>query len=120
MSEQKIRDTSDWKPGVWRAIWETAQLAEVCAERGLSMLSVRCISDALEDDLPVPADVLLNPQTGRPNPFMLFRYLVSRPAVRCAASAILLKEFTERHRFSLRRDWKKFCRSLSGWREALL
>ena len=59
---------------------ETAQLAEVCAERGLPMLSVRCISDALEDDLPVPADVLLNPQTGRPNPFMLFRYLVSHPS----------------------------------------
>ncbi len=59
---------------------ETAQLSGVCAERGLPMLSVRCISDALEDDLPVPAEVLLNPQTGRPNPFMLFRYLVSHPS----------------------------------------
>jgi adenosylhomocysteine nucleosidase len=59
---------------------ETEQLAEICAERGLPMLSVRCISDALEDDLPVPADVLLNPQTGRPDPLMLFRYLISHPA----------------------------------------
>lgn len=68
---------------------ETAQLAEVCAERGLSMLSVRCISDALEDDLPVPADVLLNPQTGRPNPFMLFRYLVSHPSCVAGFSNLL-------------------------------
>jgi len=41
---------------------------------------VRCISDAVEDDLPVPADVLLNPQTGRPNPLMLFRYLLGHPS----------------------------------------
>lgn len=59
---------------------ETAQLAEICAEHRLPMLSVRCISDAVEDDLPVPADVLLNPQTGRPNPLMLFRYLLGHPS----------------------------------------
>jgi adenosylhomocysteine nucleosidase len=59
---------------------ETALLAKICAERRLPMLSVRCISDTVEDDLPVPADVLLNPQTGRPDPLMLFRYLVSHPS----------------------------------------
>jgi adenosylhomocysteine nucleosidase len=59
---------------------ETAELARICEERGLPMLSVRCISDALEDDLPVPAGVLLNPQTGRPDPLALFRYLVSHPS----------------------------------------
>ncbi|HEY5704459.1 MAG TPA: hypothetical protein VIS96_02680 [Terrimicrobiaceae bacterium] len=59
---------------------ETARLAEVCAERRVPMLSVRCISDAVEDDLPVPADVLMNPQTGRPSPFLLFRYLMKHPS----------------------------------------
>jgi adenosylhomocysteine nucleosidase len=59
---------------------ETARLAQVCAERALRMLSVRCISDALEDDLPVPAATLLNPRTGRPDPLMLFRYVISHPA----------------------------------------
>jgi adenosylhomocysteine nucleosidase len=68
---------------------ETAQLAEICAERRLSMLSVRCISDAVEDDLPVPADVLLNPQTGRPNPLMLFRYLISHPSCVTAFNKLL-------------------------------
>jgi adenosylhomocysteine nucleosidase len=59
---------------------ETAHLARICAERGLSMLSVRCISDTMEDDLPVPADILLNPKTGRPDPLGLFRYLISHPS----------------------------------------
>ena len=59
---------------------ETARLAELCAERALPMLSIRCISDALEDDLPVPAATLLSPQTGRPDPLMLFRYVISHPA----------------------------------------
>ena len=59
---------------------ETARLAEICTEHRLPMLSVRCISDAVEDDLPVPADVLINPQTGRPDPLVLFRYLISHPS----------------------------------------
>jgi adenosylhomocysteine nucleosidase len=58
---------------------ETAQLAQICAERALPMLSVRCVSDALEDDLPVPAEVLLNSQTGRPDPLTLFRHMMSHP-----------------------------------------
>ena len=59
---------------------ETAHLALVCATRGLPMLSVRCISDCLEDDLPVPAGVLVNPRTGRPDPLALFRYLIGHPS----------------------------------------
>jgi adenosylhomocysteine nucleosidase len=59
---------------------ETAHLARICGDRGLPMLSVRCISDAMEDDLPVPADVLLNPKTGRPDSLALFRHLITRPS----------------------------------------
>jgi len=59
---------------------ETAHLARICAERGLPMLSVRCISDTVEDDLPIPANILLSPRTGRPDPLALFRYLISHPS----------------------------------------
>ncbi len=59
---------------------ETAHLALVCAARQLPMLSIRCISDDVEDDLPVPASVLLNPRTGRPDPLALFRYLIGHPS----------------------------------------
>jgi adenosylhomocysteine nucleosidase len=59
---------------------ETAHLARVCAARRVPLLSVRCISDAVESDLPVPANVLLNPKTGRPDPPALFRHLISHPS----------------------------------------
>ena len=86
LSEQKTRSRLGLETGCLAGDLETAQLAGVCAERGLPMLSVRCISDALEDDLPVPADVLLNPQTGRPDPLMLFRYLIESSFERQPAS----------------------------------
>lgn len=58
---------------------ETAHLARVCAEHQIPMLSVRCISDAVEDSMPVPAAVLLNPETGRPDSLGLFRHLITNP-----------------------------------------
>jgi len=58
---------------------ETAHLAKVCAQHQVPMLSVRCISDALDDDMPVPAAVLLNPETCRPDPLGLFRHLITNP-----------------------------------------
>jgi adenosylhomocysteine nucleosidase len=85
-TEQAILERAEDKSRVGRETGclagdlETAELAKICAERGLPMLSVRCISDALEDDLPVPASVLLNPQTGRPDPPALFRHLISHPS----------------------------------------
>ncbi len=59
---------------------ETAHLARVCAEFGVPLLSVRCISDAADDDMPVPARTLLKPETGRPDPLALFRHLISNPS----------------------------------------
>jgi adenosylhomocysteine nucleosidase len=59
---------------------ETAHLALVCTAAGIPMLSIRCISDRVEDDLPVPANVLINPRTGRPDPLALFRYLIGHPS----------------------------------------
>ena len=68
---------------------ETEQLAEICGKCGVPILSVRCISDALEDDLPVPADVLLNSRTGRPDPIVLFRYLMRNPSCVSAFTKLL-------------------------------
>lgn len=59
---------------------ETSHLAEVCSSKGIPMLAVRCISDALADDMPVPANVLMNPKDGRPAPMQLFQYLLKNPA----------------------------------------
>lgn len=66
--------------GCLAADLETEHLARICAENQVSMISLRCISDALEDDMPVPAAVLLNPQTGRPDSLGLFRHLVANPS----------------------------------------
>lgn len=68
---------------------ETAHLAGICLRRGIPLVSVRCISDAATDDMPVPADVLMNPLTGRPEPLALFRHLVSKPACVPAFSTLL-------------------------------
>ncbi len=68
---------------------ETEHLARVCAEHQVPMISVRCISDALEDDMPVPADVLLNPQTCRPDPMGLFRHLITSPSSVVGFNALL-------------------------------
>ncbi len=68
------------KSGCVAADLETAHLARVCAENQVRMISLRCISDAVDDDMPVPAAVLLNPQTGRPDSLGLFRHLIGNPA----------------------------------------
>jgi adenosylhomocysteine nucleosidase len=51
---------------------ETAHLARICMPNEGFPCSVRCISDTVEDDLPIPANILLNPRTGRPDPLALF------------------------------------------------
>ncbi len=59
---------------------ETSHIARVCAEHGLPMVALRCISDTADEDMPVPAHTLLNPATGRPEPLQLFRHLVAHPS----------------------------------------
>jgi adenosylhomocysteine nucleosidase len=79
---------------------ETAHLANVCFERGIPMLSVRCISDAMEDELPVPANTLLNPKTGRPDPIALFRYLISHPSSVAGFNKLLKNSKTAQDRLA--------------------
>ena len=59
---------------------ETAHLWRICVTKGIPMLAVRCISDALEDDMPVPAATLVNPESFRPDPLGLFKHLITNPA----------------------------------------
>lgn len=59
---------------------ETAHIAEACRESDVAMLSIRCISDAVDESMPVPARVLLNPETYRPDPLALFQYLIANPS----------------------------------------
>ena len=76
----KDKRTLGEKTGALAGDLETAHLARVCAEHHVSMLSVRSISDALNDDMPVPANILMNPKDGRPAPLQLFQHLLKNPA----------------------------------------
>jgi len=59
---------------------ESAHLSDVCKSAGIPMLSLRCISDTLEQDLPLPGSVLINPETGKADPSLIFQYLFRHPA----------------------------------------
>jgi len=59
---------------------ESSYLQEACIRNGVKMISVRAISDALDQDIPIPARVLLDPQSGRANPKAIFQYLFRNPS----------------------------------------
>jgi adenosylhomocysteine nucleosidase len=59
---------------------ETAAIHRLCAARGIPMLSIRAISDAVSQDLPVPAAVWFDPARQRPRPLPLLLHLASHPA----------------------------------------
>jgi nucleoside phosphorylase len=81
----EILETSDAKKhlgmssGALVGDLESAHLYEVCRHAGIPMLSVRTVSDTLEQDMPLPADVLINPKTGRSDPSAIFQYLFRHP-----------------------------------------
>ena len=58
---------------------ETAAIQRLCAPRGIPMLSVRAISDAATQDLPVPASVWFDTARQRPRPVRLVLYLAAHP-----------------------------------------
>lgn len=68
------------KSGALAGDLESEHLYAVCIESGIRMLSIRTISDALQHDMPVPADILINPETGKADPSAIFRYLFTHPA----------------------------------------
>lgn len=58
---------------------ETAHLFHVCERNQTPMIAVRVVSDTVDEDLPVPADILIDPGTSRPNPWALFRHMLTNP-----------------------------------------
>jgi nucleoside phosphorylase len=58
---------------------ETGVIAEVCARHGVRMLSLRVISDSVQDPLPVPPPVLFNIDRQRTDFARLVRYLLRHP-----------------------------------------
>jgi len=58
---------------------ETAVIAEVCARHGVRMLSLRVITDSLQDPLPVPPPVLFNIDRQQTDFARLLRYLLRHP-----------------------------------------
>jgi len=59
---------------------ESEHLYRVCLDAGIPMLSVRAISDTLEQEIPLPGSVLLDPATGRPDPVAIFHHLFKHPS----------------------------------------
>jgi len=59
---------------------ESEHLHDVCSRTGVPMISIRCISDDMEQELPLPGHILMDPETGRPDPGTIFRYLFRHPA----------------------------------------
>lgn len=58
---------------------ETAHLRCRAEERGVEFWSVRAVSDAAADDLPVPSRLLCSPRDGRPPLLALLGWLVIHP-----------------------------------------
>lgn len=59
---------------------ETDFIRLICKNHKIPLLCIRCISDAVDHDLPFPGSALISSSTGRPNPSALFRYVVSHPS----------------------------------------
>jgi adenosylhomocysteine nucleosidase len=58
---------------------ETSVIADACATHGVRMLSLRVITDSLQDPLPVPPAVLFNIDRQQTDLATLFRYLLRHP-----------------------------------------
>ncbi len=58
---------------------ETAAIQRLCAPRNIPMLSIRAISDAAGENLPVPASVWFDAEKQRPRPARLLLFLAAHP-----------------------------------------
>lgn len=59
---------------------ESAHLYDLCRSAGIPMMSVRSISDTLEQEMPLPGSILIDAHTGRPDPAQIFRFLFRNPS----------------------------------------
>lgn len=58
---------------------ETGWIADVCAAAGVSMLSLRAISDAAGQPFPVPGDIMFDPRKQQPRYLALPLWLLAHP-----------------------------------------
>lgn len=58
---------------------ESSHLYAICVSAGIPMLSVRCISDVFDQDMPLPGNILIDPETGKSDPAAIFRHLFRHP-----------------------------------------
>lgn len=75
-TRQQIRDAT----GAAAVDMETEFIAELCAARGIPMLSLRAITDTPSCPFPAPPQVLFNMEQQKTEFAPLFRYLLLRPA----------------------------------------
>jgi adenosylhomocysteine nucleosidase len=59
---------------------ESAHLHAACVAWRVPMLSIRSIADPMEQNLPVPAHLLVDPESGRADSAAIFRFLFRHPA----------------------------------------
>ncbi len=58
---------------------ESELIRDICQRHRIKFLALRCISDSVDHDFPIPSAILIDHKTGRPNPASVFRYLFSHP-----------------------------------------
>jgi len=59
---------------------ESEWIRDLCDRQGIRFFAIRCISDSVDDDFPMPSSILIDEKSGRPAPSSVFRYLFSHPA----------------------------------------
>lgn len=101
--------------GALAADMETAHLHDIAKREGTPFLSLRAISDSVDQDLPVPGAILLNPATSRPDPAALFSYLFKNPKASLGFKRLISDARLARHELTqaldrvlpilLRRRW---------------
>jgi adenosylhomocysteine nucleosidase len=86
LSAAKMIDSAEEREEVWRrheaaAIdMETEAIADVCASRGLRMLSLRVLSDTPQHPFPLPAEILFDIERQKTPSLRLIKYLTTHPA----------------------------------------
>ena len=58
---------------------ESAHVWKVAQSLSIPMITVRSISDAKNSHMPIPADILIDPRTSRPNTLRMIGYLCRHP-----------------------------------------
>jgi len=85
------------RSGALAADMETGHIHRICHAVRIPMVSIRCISDDLTQDMPVPGHVLINPETSRPDPAAVFRYLFRHPAKTAGFAKLVAGARTAQH-----------------------